>query len=86
MVRKKLIKLTVILTLIFSSSILANPNLDQWLESEKTYKDLINDGYEVKSYSINDIEISNGLLLPKGLIFFIASTLKKESDHSGSKL
>tara|TARA_B100000575_G_C22689501_1_gene418277 strand:- start:222 stop:557 length:336 start_codon:yes stop_codon:yes gene_type:complete len=63
MVRKKLIKLTIILTLIFSSSLFANPNLDQWLESEKTYKDLINEGYEVKSYSINDIEISNGLLL-----------------------
>ena len=63
MVKKKLIKLTIILTLIFSSSLFANPNLDQWLESEKTYKDLINEGYEVKSYSINDIEISNGLLL-----------------------
>ena len=29
----------------------------------KSYKDLINEGYEVKSYSVNDIQTSNGLLL-----------------------
>ena len=45
----------------FTSLVNANPNTDQWLDSEKTYKDLINEGFEVKSYAINDIETANGL-------------------------
>ena len=48
---------------MFSVSVLANPNLDQWLDTNKTYKDLINEGYEVKSYSISDIQTNNGLML-----------------------
>ena len=48
---------------MFAGFVSANPNLDQWLDSEKTYKDLINEGYEVKSYSISDINTSNGLML-----------------------
>ena len=60
--RKLLISITVIL-LLFSNYVFANPNLDQWIDTDKTYKDLINEGFEVKSYSINNIETSNGLLL-----------------------
>ena len=60
--RKLLISITVILFL-FSNYVFANPNLDQWIDTDKTYKDLINEGFEVKSYSINNIETSNGLLL-----------------------
>ena len=37
--------------LCFSNLSIANPNIDQWLESEKSYKDLINEGFEVKSYA-----------------------------------
>ena len=47
----------------FTSLVNANPNTDQWLESEKTYKDLINEGFEVKSYAINEIETANGLYI-----------------------
>ena len=53
----------------------SNPNLDQWLDTEKTYKDLINEGYEVKSYSISDIQTSNGLML---LLF--VTVLQKDND------
>ena len=63
MVKRKLINFISIIILIFSTSIFANPNLDQWLDTEKTYKDLINNGYEVKSYSIIDIQTVNGLML-----------------------
>jgi len=49
------------LFLFFTSISYANPNADQWQESEKTYKDLINEGFEVKSYAINNIETGNGL-------------------------
>ena len=50
MVKRKLkLFFTVILLLFFTSISYANPNADQWQESDKTYKDLINEGFEVKS-------------------------------------
>ena len=61
--------------LILTKLVIANPNLDQWLDTEKTYKDLINEGYEVKSYSISDIQTSNGLML---LLF--VTVLQKDND------
>ena len=63
MVKTKLILLVITVSLAFSNFLFANPNLDQWLDTEKTYKDLVDEGYEVKSYSINNIQTSNGLLL-----------------------
>ena len=75
MVKSKLIKFLFILMLFFSESIFANPNLDQWLDTEKTYKDLINEGYEVKSYAISNIQAGNGLML----ILFV-TVLQKEND------
>ena len=64
MVKKKLKLFFTCLTLMFFTSVAnANPNTDQWLESEKTYKDLINEGFEVKSYAINEIETANGLYI-----------------------
>ena len=41
----------------------ANPNSDQWQDSDKTYKDLIQDGFEVKAYDITTIESKNGLII-----------------------
>ena len=41
----------------------------------KTYKDLINEGYVVKSYSISDIKTANGLML---LLF--VTVLQKDND------
>ncbi len=75
MVKTKLIYWIFTFTFIFCCATNANPNLDQWLDSEKTYKDLINDGYEVRSYSISDIQTSNGLIL---LLF--VTVLQKEDD------
>ena len=49
--------------LFFSNLSTANPNIDQWLESEKSYKDLITEGFEVKSYAISDIEVVNDLTI-----------------------
>ena len=59
----------------FTSLVNANPNTDQWLESEKTYKDLINEGFEVKSYAINNIETANGLYI----LLFVA-VLQKDNE------
>ena len=75
MVKSKLINLIFLFFISFSSSLFANPNLDQWLDTDKTYKDLINEGYEVKSYSISDIQTSNGLML---LLF--VTVLQKEKE------
>tara|TARA_A100001011_G_scaffold100944_1_gene106341 strand:- start:1808 stop:2143 length:336 start_codon:yes stop_codon:yes gene_type:complete len=75
MVKRKLINLLFLFLISYSNISFSNPNLDQWLESEKTYKDLINEGFEVKSYSISDIQIENGLML----ILFV-TVLQKDKD------
>ena len=76
MVKRKLkLFLSVILVMTFTSLVNANPNTDQWLESEKTYKDLINEGFEVKSYAINNIETVNGLY-----ILLFVTVLQKDDE------
>ena len=71
-------KLTIFLFsvfLFFSNLSIANPNIDQWLESEKSYKDLINEGFEVKSYAISEIEVGNDLTI----ILFV-TVLQKDNE------
>ena len=64
MVKRKLkLFFTSIFFLFFTSISFANPNADQWLETDKTYKDLIDEGFEVKSYAMNNIETANGLYI-----------------------
>ena len=76
MVKTKLkLFLSVVMVMAFSSVLNANPNTDQWLESEKTYKDLINEGFEVKSYAMNTIETANGLY-----ILLFVTVLQKEKE------
>ena len=65
----------VVIVMAFSSVLNANPNTDQWLESAKTYKDLINEGFEVKSYAINDIETANGLY-----VLLFVTVLQKDNE------
>ena len=67
--------LSVVMVMAFSSVLSANPNTDQWLESEKTYKDLINEGFEVKSYAINEIETANGLY-----VLLFVTVLQKDNE------
>ncbi len=76
MVKRKLkIFLSIVMVIAFTSLVNANPNTDQWLESEKTYKDLINEGFEVKSYAINDIETANGLY-----VLLFVTVLQKDNE------
>jgi len=76
MVERKLkLFLSVIIVMTFTSLVNANPNTDQWLESEKTYKDLVNEGFEVKSYAINNIETANGLY-----ILLFVTVLQKDNE------
>ena len=76
MVKRKLkLLLSLMIVMIFTSLVNANPNTDQWLDSEKTYKDLINEGFEVKSYAINNIETANGLY-----ILLFVTVLQKDNE------
>ena len=52
----------------------ASPNADQWMESDKTYKDLINEGFEVKSYAMNNIKTANGFY-----VLLFVTVLQKEN-------
>ena len=72
---RKLSFLLFFIFILFSNLSVANPNLDQWLETEKSYKDLINGGFQVKSYAISDLEISNGVKI----ILFV-TVLQKDSE------
>jgi len=74
MVKSKLIYFITIFFLI-SSLVYANPNVDQWVESDKSYKDLINEGFEVKSYAMNTIETANELY-----ILLFVTVLQKEKE------
>ena len=76
MVKRKLkLFLSIVMVMTFTSLVNANPNTDQWLDSEKTYKDLINQGFEVKSYAINNIETANGLY-----ILLFVTVLQKDNE------
>ena len=75
MVTNKLIFLIFIFIFFLPITSHSTPNTDQWIESEKTYKDLINEGFQVKSYSISNIEVGNGV---KILLF--VTVLQKEKD------
>ena len=75
MARRKL-KIIITILIIFTPTFAySDPNTDQWLDTDKTYKDLINEGFELKSYSISDIKTDNGLIL---LLF--VSVLQKNND------
>ena len=74
MVKRKLKYLITILFFI-SSFAFANPNVDQWMESDKSYKDLINEGFEVKCYAMNTIETANWLY-----ILLFVTVLQKEKE------
>ena len=79
MVKKKLIIIFSVLILIalilINKSVLSNSNNDQWQDSSKSYKDLIEEGFEVRGYSINNIETFKGL---KVLLFVTVLQKNKE--------
>ena len=60
MAKRKLINFIFVFFLICSSPTFANPNLDQWLDTEKTYKDLIDEGAFL---SIHDPKVSENQIL-----------------------
>ena len=66
--------LTIFLFLL-ANNLFAKNNTDQWIDSNKTYKDLINEDFQVKAYDTNTIEIEGGLVI----LLFI-TVLQKDKD------
>ena len=62
-----------IIIIFFINISYAKPNIDQWKNTKKTYKDLIDDGYKVKAYDALNISSENGLTI----LLFI-TVLQKE--------
>ena len=59
----------------FINITIADPLADQWQDSNKSYKDLIEEGFEVKAYNMNSIKTNSGLQL---LLF--VTVLQKNSE------
>ena len=77
MVRMQLMnfKIFFVIFCFFIFGVKAEINIDQWEDSNKTYKDLIDEGFEVKAYDISKIETENGLNL---LLFVTVLQKNKE--------
>ena len=67
--------LIYIFIFFYCSFVFADAFTDQWQDSNLTYKDLIDQGFEVKAYDINTITTDVGLIL----VFFV-TVLQKEKD------
>ena len=65
----------ILFLLFFSSNLFAQNNTDQWSDSKKTYKDLIDEGFKIKAYDTNTINSESGLII----LLFI-TVLQKEND------
>ena len=65
----------VIFLVIFSTQLFADSKFDQWSDSKKTYKDLIDEGFEIKAYDTNTINADGDLII----LLFI-TVLQKEKE------
>ena len=69
-------KFLILFIFIFLSGLVkAESDIDQWIDSQKTYKDLINEGFEVKSYDTTTINAQGGIII----ILFV-TVLQKNTD------
>ena len=59
----------------YNTSVFADADIDQWKDSNLTYKDLINQGFKVKAYDTSTITTDGGLIL----LFFV-TVLQKEKE------
>jgi hypothetical protein len=67
--------LLILFLTFFPLKLFAESNIDQWTDSMKTYKDLIEEGFEVKAYDTNTINANGGLII----LLFI-TVLQKEKE------
>ena len=72
MIFKSLFQL--LLYFLLSFPVVAQIEIDQWKDSDKTYYDLIQEGFEIKAYDITNIEVKNGYIF-----MFFVTVLQKEN-------
>ena len=74
--KQMIYKFLFFIFLLFVNSVLyAEPDIDQWEDSEKTYKDLIDEGFEVKAYDTSTLKTESGLIL-----MFFVTVLQKNKE------
>ena len=74
--KQMIYKFLFFIFLLFVNSVLyAESDIDQWEDSEKTYKDLIDDGFEVKAYDTSTLKTKNGFIL-----MFFVTVLQKDKE------
>ena len=64
-----------IFLLFVNSALYAEPDIDQWKDSKKTYKDLIDEGFEIKAYDTSTLKTESGLIL-----MFFVTVLQKNKE------
>ena len=64
-----------IFSIFFSLNLQAESDIDQWQDSDKTYKNLIDEGFEVKAYDTSTLKTANGLIL-----MFFVTVLQKDKE------
>ena len=69
------IVLPLMLLFFLSFNLNAESDIDQWKDSDKTYKDLVDEGFEVRAYDTNTLKIENGLIL-----MFFVTVLQKDKE------
>ena len=75
-IKRMIYKFLFFIFLLFVNSVLyAESDIDQWEDSEKTYKDLIDEGFEVKAYDTSTLKTENGLIL-----MFFVTVLQKNKE------
>lgn len=65
--------LVFLFLILLSSQLNADPNNDQWKDTNKTYHELIQDGFEVKAYDISNFKDAQG-----NMYMFFVTVLQKE--------
>ena len=63
---------TLFFIIFISSFAIADPSIDQWEDSEKTYLDLIQEGFEVKGYDVSNFKDVQG-----NMYMFFVTVLQK---------
>ena len=71
-----------IFSILFISNLQAESDIDQWQDSDKTYKDLIEEGFEVKAYDTSTLQTANGLTL----MFFVTVLQKGKEVYELMKM
>ena len=64
-----------IFLLFANAALYAESDIDQWQDSEKTYQDLIKEGFEVKAYDTSTLKTESGLIL-----MFFVTVLQKNKE------